>query len=433
MRKQKLLIQSLLIFSIPALIAFGFFWEKEEKEASAAEMKSTDGIPVVVDPELEAFIHHFETQLDSAFQKYGIPGAAVSIVIDSTYNYVKTFGVKSIGGSDSIDQNSMFRIASVSKGFAGILAGNLVEGTNVNWSDPISRYIPDFNVRPDRFKDSITIEHILSHTSGYPYQAYSTLIEDGIERDRLFKELQNIKLSRKPGDIYSYQNVAYALIEPVLEHHYDTTFNTIITEKIFKPLGMENASISYKTMSGSTNRAQPHSLRKTQFVPIPFSPAYYNVAAAGGINASITDMTKWMRALLGQKPEVVSTSVLNDVFTPRVRTSVKNYSFSNFDRPRKGHYGLGWRIVEYPNDTLIYHGGYANGFKSELALDRRENVAICILTNAPSQFCNIMVVAFFKEYKKFQKHRLLKQLAPKGDKKILGKPNQFGEEKYIKK
>ena len=181
-------------------------------------------------------------------------------------------------------------MASVSKGFASILAG-VVLSDGQDWSDPLSNYISDFEVTPKELTDSITIGHILSHSSGYPYQTYSTLIEDGIERRRLFEELKKIKLSRKPGDIHSYQNVAYSLIEPVIESVIDSSY---------------------------------------QYVPIKLSPAYYNVAAAGGINASITDMAQWLKAILGQRPNVISTKVLDDVFTPRVRTSVKNYHFSNF-------------------------------------------------------------------------------------------------------
>ncbi len=356
--------------------------------------------PIVIDPALQRFVSNFEKKLGESFARHRVPGAAVAIVIDSSITYLKAFGKKSSKGVDSVNLETLFRLASVSKGFASILTGKVLTG-NGEWEDPISKYISDFEVNPGNLADSISISHILSHTSGYPYQTYSTLIEDGIKRHRLFQELKKIKLSRKPGAIHSYQNVAYSLIEPVIESITDTTYQYALKSLIFNPLNMKTASLTYEGIKNSGNLAQPHGLKRIRYIPIKLSPAYYNVAAAGGINASIIDMSEWLKALLGQRPDVIPEAILEDVFTPQIRTSVKNYHFGNFDRPRKGHYGYGWRIVEYPNDTLIYHGGYANGFKSELGLDRSKNVAICILSNAPSRFCNEMVVDFFKEYKKY--------------------------------
>ncbi|MEM9856951.1 MAG: serine hydrolase domain-containing protein [Bacteroidota bacterium] len=371
--------------------------EKNHKESSKPVLKKE-----IPNPQLKQFIIQFEKKLASSFAAYNIPGAAVAIVIDSSLTYVKAFGVKSSETQDSVTTNTLFRLASVSKGFASILMGKILSDS-AHWNDPIVNDMPEFSVLPQDLTDSITIAHILSHTSGYPYQAYSTLIEDGIDRERLFTELQSVKLSRKPGEIHSYQNVAYSLIEVVIENKLDTTYKHAIEDLLFTPLGMTNTSTTYEEMKNAKDQALPHNLKSKQFIPDELSPAYYNVAAAGGINSSASDMALWLKALLGQRPDLVAKEILDDVFTPRIRTSVKNYHFSNFDRPRKGYYGYGWRIVEYPNDTLIYHGGYANGFKSELGLDRSKNVAICILSNAPSRFSNEMVVSFFEEYKKYLK------------------------------
>ncbi|MEM8565342.1 MAG: serine hydrolase domain-containing protein [Bacteroidota bacterium] len=389
------------VFGVVITIIYGLLigCASDKKEAPTSN-DFTSG-QMQVRPALKEFISTFETVLETNFKDHNIPGATVAIVIDSTLTYVRALGKKSSRGYDSVDLNTRFRLASVSKGFASILAGKVMTGRD-SWDESISDYIPNFGVKPSELTDSITVGHILSHSAGYPYQTYSTLVEDGVNRDRLFYELKEIKLARNPGEIHSYQNVAYSLIEPVIESITNVTFQKALDSLVFVPLGMGNASTTYEQMKNSGNMALPHGLKGKEYIPVKLSPAYYNVAAAGGINASITDMAQWLKALLGLREDVVSHDVLNDVFKPRIRTSVKNYHFSNYDRPRKGHYGYGWRIVEYPNDTLIYHGGYANGFKSELGIDRQKKVGICILSNAPSQFCNEMVVRFLKDYKMFQ-------------------------------
>ncbi|MEM7108787.1 MAG: serine hydrolase domain-containing protein [Bacteroidota bacterium] len=372
----------------------------ESKKNESLTAKDTHSEEAEVSPALSAFVTRFEAELEASFKKHAVPGAAVAIVIDSTLTYVKALGKKSMLGDDSIDLETRFRLASVSKGFASVLAGKVMVGDQ-KWSDPVSDYILDFTVNPLALTDSLTVGHVLSHSTGYPYQTYSTLVEDGLDRTRLFEALKKIELSRGPGEIHSYQNVAYSLVEPIIESITDTSFQYTLDSLVFDPLDMTNASVTYEGITNSGNMAVPHGLKNKKYVPIKLSPAYYNVAAAGGINASVTDMAQWLKALLGQRKDVVSQEVLDDVFKPRIRTSVKNYHFSNYDRPRKGHYGYGWRIVEYPNDTLIYHGGYANGFKSELGIDRQKSVGICILSNAPSPFCNEMVVRFLKDYKAF--------------------------------
>jgi beta-lactamase class C len=380
-----------------------FFLSSDDSNIDQTRIKKIDEsltfLPL--DPALSKFLKRYEKQLEREFKRSKIPGAAVSIVIDGNVVLTKSMGFKSITGVDVVNDQTVFRIASVSKGFASILMGIIKDQQRLKWEDPIIKHLPNFHTIPSQLAETITIKHILSHTSGYPYQAYSNLIEDGFARDRLLKELQNVKLSRAPGAIHSYQNVAFSLIEPILEDIMACDYPFLMQEMIFDPLKMTQASMSYEEMLACDNKANPHLKSGKSYRSIPLSESYYNVAAAGGINASITDMSQWMIALTGHRTDIISKQVLDSVFAPVIPTRVRNRAFSTFDKPRKGYYGMGWRIVEYPNDTLVYHGGYANGFKSELALDRNKDIAICILTNGSGNFGSNMASLFFKKYKAF--------------------------------
>ena len=356
----------------------------------------------IQNPYIDSLLQEYNEELEREFKKSKIPGAAVGIVINGKVEFLKPLGIKEINTKDSINEETTFRLASVSKGFSSILMGIIKEEQCLGWFDPISNYLSNFKATPAQWTDSISIAHILSHTSGYPYQAYSNLIEEGFHRDTLIKELNNVSLSRNPGDIHSYQNVAYSLVEPLLEKVTQSSFKELMQNRIFKPLNMERASISLGTMLLDDNKALPHLPSGKSFRTIPISSAYYNVASAGGINASITDMAKWMQAVTGHKEEVVPGVVLDSVFTPIIPTHVRSSYFSSFDRPRLGYYGLGWRVVNYPEDTLIYHGGYANGYKSDIALNKSKDIAICVLSNAPGNFTPKMTIAFFKLYNKYQ-------------------------------
>ncbi|UII30083.1 beta-lactamase family protein [Fulvivirga ulvae] len=355
-------------------------------------------VPYAISKTDKQFLEEFNNYLSEQFTKTNTPGASVAIVKEGAIIYQKAFGFKTADGSDSINTKTLFRIASVSKGFSSILATLLVQDTLIDLDDPIANYL---KYPLSGSANNITIRHILSHTAGFPYQAYSTLVEDELPRDTMISKLLKIPLSRLPGEIHSYQNVAYSIIEVVMESASGKPFSTLMHERIFDPLEMTHSTLSYDSMISSDNIALPHGYRHGQFVPTIVRPSYYNVASAGGLNTNIEDLAKWLTAVLGNNTRVIPPSVLDTVFTPVIPIRVKNPYFSQFEQPRNGYYGLGWRVMEYPNDTLLYHGGYANGYKSGIALDRNKNIGICVLTNAPSKFSNLVMINFFKMYKQY--------------------------------
>lgn len=344
----------------------------------------------------EQFLKEFEAYVAEVFKKTNTPGASLAIVKNGVTLFHKAYGVKSAHGTDSVDVETLFRLASVSKGFSSVLAGLIVKDSLLNWDDPMANYLP-YPLLDSA--NNITIRHLLSHTAGFPYQAYSTLVEDELPRDTMISRLLKLPLSRNPGEIHSYQNVAYSIIEKILEAVAEKPFTQLMHERLFKPLEMTTASISYDSMINSGNVALPHGFRNRRFVPTKIDRSYYNVAAAGGINASITDMEKWLKAVLGNAKSIIPNAVIDQVFNPVIKIRVKNPYLSQLERPRDGHYGLGWRIIQYPGDTIVYHGGYANGYKSGVALDRSKNIGICILTNAPSKLTSLVMSTFFRMYK----------------------------------
>ncbi|MDX1627780.1 MAG: serine hydrolase domain-containing protein, partial [Fulvivirga sp.] len=300
-----------------------------------------------------------------------------------------------------VNTSTVFRIGSVSKGLAAGLAGILEHEGKLKWDDPVSDYLPNFKTRQSDLTDSITIAHILSHSAGYPYQAYSTLIEDGAPLDDMLLKLQALPLSRRPGEIHAYQNVAYSLIERVIESiDPSATFEEKMHEKIFIPLHMNHASVNFLSMVDSDNVAKPHLYGPRGFIVRKISPTYYNARAAGGVNASISDMSQWLLAIMGYKPEVMPYQIRNEIFSPSIPTAVKNSYLSRLEKPRYGYYGKGWRIINYPSDTIIYHQGYVNGYKSAIAFSKTDEIGICILSNSGGHFSSIMLADFFNLYRK---------------------------------
>jgi len=349
-------------------------------------------------PFTQKVLSDYEAFIDRAIRAGSSPGAAVAIVKDSSIIYLKGFGLKQAGEPDSIDVNTVFRLGSVSKCFASVLAGTLVDDRVFGWDDPVIKYLPDFALKSKESTEKLTVRHVLSHTMGLPYHAFTNMIEERAPLDTLFKDLRNLDLIGEPGKVYSYQNVGYSVIGAVIKSATNLSFEEALQRKLFLPLHMKNSSASYEAMVKNPNIARPHYFTRKHWVSIPVSDTYYDVTPAGGVNASIADMALWLKALLGNEQDVLTDTTLNQIFEPQVRAISKNRNFWKWQRPKASYYALGWRVLTFKNDTIEYHGGYVNGYRSEVALDRKNRIAICVLTNAAGNLADLSIPEFFKRY-----------------------------------
>jgi len=354
----------------------------------------------IMDESLALYLDQFEQEFKAGLTDQRIPGGAVSIVKDGRVIFQKGFGVKEIGNSEEVDEHTIFRLGSVSKGFASVLTGVLVEDGLVGWNDPVYRYLEYFHLNNPEQTGRIQIKHLLSHTSGLPRHAYTNLVEDGLSLDRIIPRFAQVPLIAKEGEQLAYQNAAYSTIEKVLEVRTETDFNTLLEEKLFKPLGMNYSSASYDGITNSDNKALPHVYhsRSRGRVPIPISQKYYNAVSSGGINASAADMGKWLLLLTGHYPDVISEETLKEIYEPIA--TINNRRFSRYwDGVNKSHYGLGWRVLENDGQKIVYHGGYVNGYRSEIAFAPDEEIGISILINANSSYPLTVIPDFFNHFK----------------------------------
>jgi beta-lactamase class C len=268
----------------------------------------------------------------------------------------------------------------------------------ISWDDPVVKYVPDFALKKKEYTDSLTIRHILSHTTGLPYHTYTNLVEEGMELKEMLALLKDINLTNKPGEIYSYQNVAYSLIAEVLEAATGKSYDVLMHERIFKPLHMDESSMTYEEILLNENVARPHLLWRKGWRVTSINDTYYNVAPAGGINASISDMAALLKGILGSKTDFIRAETLEEIFKPAVRARSKNRNFRRWIEPANSYYALGWRVLNFKSDTLLYHGGYVNGYRSEVAINRKNKIGICVLSNGPGNLVDNSVPYFFRLY-----------------------------------
>jgi beta-lactamase class C len=287
-------------------------------------------------------------------------------------------------------------MASVSKTFSAELAAMLVEEGKFSWSDPVHKYVPAFKVSTPGHAAKLTVGNLLSHTTGLTPNAYDNMVEDGWALDKIMPYFKKLKPVCQPGACYSYQNIAYSFIEPVIETSTGEDFERLMEQRIFGPLGMKSSSIGLEGYLASANRAEPHKLTRRGWYRTIVKSNYYTVTApAAGVNASVLDMAKWLKAQMGHNADVVSPAVIQMVTEKRIPTLREKRRRSWRKHLRQAHYGYGWRIYDIGGEDIVLHGGGVSGFRSLIAYSPTRGIGLVILMNAETRAINELGADFW--------------------------------------
>lgn len=339
------------------------------------------------------FDRYFEQQL----AEHLIPGGVYAIIEGDQIVRVRGIGVRARGSEDTVDPYTVFRIASVSKTFAAGLAAVLADQGHFSWDDPVINYVPDFSFRSPRFNQGLQVEHLLSQSTGVMPNAYDNLIEANVLPDRIIPHFKKIDPMCNPGDCYGYQNVLFSLIEPIVQQTTQKDYTTLMQELIFTPLQMPTASVGMDPFMATENKALPHVRARGGWYQSTVVPSYYRFAPAAGVNASAMDLSHWVMAQLGHYPDVMPEHILAHITDKRVRTSrdLRRGHWRQFIQD--AHYALGWRVYQFGDEELVYHGGWVRGFRADVAYSKDRQIGLVILLNAESNIVSELSTFFWSK------------------------------------
>ena len=347
-----------------------------------------------ITPERSA-IRDYTDLMVRALDSTGTVGAAFTIVHDGRIVATRTHGVRRQGSSAKVNRHTVFRLASVSKGFSGALACLLQDEGILSLDDRITEYIPGFRLKDPVSTAELTLRHVMSHTSGLVPHAYDNLVEADMDLASIIGRLHEVDISAPPGKLYGYQNVVFSILAPISEQITDKSYRQLLEEKLFHPLGMQDASAGKIDLDHPYNVAFPHIKGRSEYIPLDLHEGYYNVLPAAGINASIADMGQWLLALLGYRLEHFPDTICRQLATPLVYTPLK-WQYTRHWKPfRERYYSLGWRIYHYRGRKIVYHGGYVRGYRAEIGYCPEEKVGIAFLQNSPNGLASQSVPSFF--------------------------------------
>jgi beta-lactamase class C len=370
---------------------------------------------------LKEFNSEFSTHVAEQLKRYNIPGGAYVIVKNNKIVSLETFGHIDKTKQQKVDSNTVFRLASVSKTFASTITTMLAQEHVLNLSDPITKYVPDFSLAEEGAAEKIQLKHILSHSSGLMPNAYDNLLHENWSMEKVIGRFDRITPICPPEKCYGYQNITFGLLQPAIETSQNKSYSTLLTERLFSPLKMDNSSVGLKAFQEQLNTAKPHILRKTiltnkknkqgkrlkQYIwrTVNVAPDFYKVAPAAGVNSSISDLAKWLIANLGHNPDILSPALLNEVTTPRIKTKKDLRRRYWREYLTDAHYGYGWRIYQLEEQKIIYHSGWVEGFRADIGYSSELDIGFAILINAEANVINQISSEFWS-----QTHQLFTKL-----------------------
>ncbi len=312
------------------------------------------------------------TEIDQLLQEHfkaDGSGAAVLVSQKGKVLYHKAFGMANLELGVPLRTDHIFRIGSVTKQFTGAAILKLVEEGKLSLQDELTKFIPDYPTQGKK----ITVEHLLTHTSGI--KSYTDMKEWDPQTHRkdftpteLIEFFKNQPMDFEPDAEWRYNNSGYILLGFIIEKVSGKTYGAYISDTFFKPLGMKNSYYG-DTEPLIKNRASGYSQGEVEgtFVNAAFL-SMTQPYAAGSLLSTVEDLNIWTRALHGGK--VLKPESLQKAITP--------YILPNGENTR---YGYGLQLGNLLGSLTVEHGGGIHGFLSDLVYLPKEEVCVAILTN----------------------------------------------------
>jgi CubicO group peptidase (beta-lactamase class C family) len=320
--------------------------------------------------------------VDSALAVWQIPGAAVCIVKDGKVVLQKGFGVKEINGSDKVDENTLFMIGSNTKAFTATAIAMLDIDKKISLDDKVTKWIPAFKLQNKAAGEQAIVRDLLCHRIGFnTFQGDFTYWTSNLSRKDIIEKMSHIKARYPFRTTWGYTNAAFLVAGEIIPAASGLQWEDFITQKIFAPLGMKNSIALSKDFFGAANKCSAHTMADGKLIKIPFCNID-NIAAAGSIGSSVSDMSKWVLMQLNngkyEGNTVVPSKALAQTWLPH---SILGNGGKQFNSGHFNLYGLGWFLEEYCGKKIVSHTGGVNGFVTSVTLLPEEKLGVLVFTN----------------------------------------------------
>jgi CubicO group peptidase (beta-lactamase class C family) len=362
--------------------------------------------------EWEALLKEFEQYAEESRVASQSVGMSIAIVKDGKRIYAKGFGVRSINDSQPVTPETLFQIGSMTKSFTTALTALAVDRKLLKWENPVIQWVPTFLMYDPWVTREFQIEDLYAQRSGLVHHVGDNQAILGVSADQMIANLHYFAPVTSFRSSFAYQNIFFNIGGLALLKATGKSWQDLLKEEIFRPLGMKSSSADLSSYLKVPNRVGWHALKEDGTVElIPETAVYagtvYTFAAAGGINSTVLDMSEWimMQADSGefQGKRIISKENLS-------RTHLAHIYAGNVNGI-ESYYCLGWGLQEYSPHPIIRHDGGTLGASNNMAIIPEERLGIVILCNTRESILSAaLILKFFDLYYKKPKVDWTKKL-----------------------
>jgi len=324
-----------------------------------------------------------ERQLSVLIERHGIPGAQLAVLDGDRITEVAA-GVLHLGTGSPTTPDALFLPGSIGKLYTATLVLMLVDAGKLDLDTPIRHYLPDFEVADPDARDRVTARHLLSHTSGFDGDVF---IDTGRGEDalaRYLKEIVELPQICDPGAIWSYSNSGYAILGRLVEVLTGQTFETVLAERLFAPLGLQH-TVAFAEEALLHPVAVGH-------LPDPENPNELMVTPSWGLFRSCGPMGASLVASAGDVLRFARLH-LDGGRGPDGGALLAGETVTAMQQPQVGlvddsvlgdSWGLGWLLDHWGPITVIGHDGNSIGQNAFMRLAPEHRFGFCLQTNVES-------------------------------------------------
>lgn len=312
----------------------------------------------------------------------GIPGLAIAVVHDGRTVYARGFGKRAVDGSESVDADTVFLLASLSKPVGATVVATQVGAGRVHWDSPVREFLPSFDLGDPWISDHVTIGDLYAHRSGLPDHAGDDLEDIGFDRSTVLERLA--LLPKGPFRVsYAYTNFGITAAAEAVAAAAGTDWASLSEAALYAPLGMSSTSSTHADYMARDNRAASHVAAEDGYAvadlrqPDAQSPA-------GGVSSSARDMARWMAMVLGRGMVDGERVISEDGLVPALTAQTTRGSQMGVSA-RPGAYGFGFGVDTRLSGRVIlsHSGAFSLGASTRVAMIPDLDLGIVVLTNAP--------------------------------------------------
>jgi len=342
-----------------------------------------------------------QTSLDSRLKpylgQYNLPAIAAAVVKKGEIVSSGAVGTRKFGSTIQVTIHDRFHLGSDTKAMTALLAAIMVEEGKLSWHSTIESVFPEIADKMDQRVRKVTLERLLSHTSGMPRdnEDFGNLLKASFDiegnldalRYWLVKEWCKLPLASDPGAKFAYSNMGYTIVGAMIERVAGETWDELITKRVFMPLGLKTAGLGCQSSLGKIDAPLGHSIRNGKVAAYLAGPNGDNppiIGPAGIAHMSVLDFARWGGWNAGsgnRKPFIVRPETMDKLHSSVI--SMPPRKDAPPGTPPSGKYALGWGEldVKWAPYPLLYHGGSNQMNLAHIWLDKKRDMAMVILTN----------------------------------------------------